>query len=168
MLLFLGRQRWCNFSDLAVEEVVGENLVLAELDPGISTMPDESTILRCRRLLEAHQLGLQILVLVNAILSDKNLLLRHGTVVDATLIAAPSSTKNASGQRDPQMHQSKKGNQWHFGMKCHIGVDSNSGLVHTVVSTPGNEPDVSHAHRLLHGQEIHALDDERLPRYRQA
>lgn len=80
-------------------------------------------------------------------------------MVDATLIAAPSSTKNASCERDPQMHQSKKGNQWHFGMKCHIGVDSNSGLLHTVVSTPGNQVDVSHAHRLLHGQEIHALGD---------
>jgi IS5 family transposase len=155
-------QQWFNLSDPAVEEALYDTPVFASfarLDPGISTMPDESTILRFRRLLETHQLGLQILALVNAILTDKNLLLRHGTVVDATLIAAPSSTKNAGGERDPEMHQSKKGNQWHFGMKCHIGVDSNSGLVHTVVSTPGNEADVSHAHSLLHGQERHALGD---------
>ena len=155
-------QQWFNLSDPAVEEALYDTPVFASfarLDPGISTMPDESTILRFRRLLETHQLGLQILALVNAILTDKNLLLRHGTVVDATLIAAPSSTKNASGERDPEMHQSKKGNQWHFGMKCHIGVDSNSGLVHTVVSTSGNEADISHAHRLLHGQESHALGD---------
>ncbi|CAG7817120.1 unnamed protein product, partial [Allacma fusca] len=155
-------QQWFNLSDPAVEEALYDTPVFASfarLDAGISTMPDESTILRFRRLLETHQLGLQILALVNAILTDKNLLLRHGTVVDATLIAAPSSTKNASGERDPEMHQSKKGNQWHFGMKCHIGVDSNSGLVHTVVSTSGNEADISHAHRLLHGQESHALGD---------
>ena len=155
-------QQWFNLSDPAVEEALYDTPVFASfarLDPGISTMPDESTILRFRRLLETHQLGLQILALVNAILTDKNLLLRHGTVVDATLIAAPSSTKNAGGERDPEMHQSKKGNQWHFGMKCHIGVDSNSGLVHTVVSTPGHEADVSHAHKLLHGQESHALGD---------
>jgi IS5 family transposase len=155
-------QQWFNLSDPAVEEALYDTPVFASfarLDSGISTMPDESTILRFRRLLETHQLGLQILALVNAILTDKNLLLRHGTVVDATLIAAPSSTKNAGGERDPEMHQSKKGNQWHFGMKCHIGVDSNSGLVHTVVSTPGHEADVSHAHKLLHGQESHALGD---------
>ena len=79
--------------------------------------------------------------------------------MDATLIAAPSSTKNSSGERDPEMHQSKKGNQWYFGMKCHIGVDSSSGLVHTVVTTAGNESDVTHAHRLLHGHEQHALGD---------
>ena len=131
----------------------------ARLDPGMSVMPDESTILRFRHLLEEHQLGLQILAQVNAILTDKSLLLRQGTVVDATLIAAPTSTKNSSGERDPEMHQSKKGNQWYFGMKCHIGVDSSSGLVHTVVSAAGNESDVAHAHRLLHGHEQHALGD---------
>ena len=107
-------QQWFNLSDPAMEEALYDTPVFASfarLDPGMTTMPDESTILRFRRLLETHQLGLQILALVNAILTDKNLLLRQGTVVDATLIAAPSSTKNASGERDPQMHQSKKGNQ---------------------------------------------------------
>jgi IS5 family transposase len=107
-------QQWFNLSDPAMEEALYDTPVFASfarLDPGMTTMPDESTILRFRRLLETHQLGLQILALVNAILTDKHLLLRQGTVVDATLIAAPSSTKNASGERDPQMHQSKKGNQ---------------------------------------------------------
>ena len=100
-------QQWFNLSDPAVEEALYDTPVFASfarLDPGISTMPDESTILRFRRLLETHQLGLQILAVVNAILTDKNLLLRHGTVVDATLIAAPSSTKNAGGERDPEMY----------------------------------------------------------------
>ena len=155
-------QQWFNLSDPAMEEALYDTPVFASfarLDPGMTTMPDESTILRFRRLLETHQLGLQILALVNAILTDKNLLLRQGTVVDATLIAAPSSTKNASGERDPQMHQSKKGKQWYFGMKCHIGVDASSGLVHTVVSTPGNTADITQAHKLLHGQESIVLGD---------
>ena len=155
-------QQWFNLSDPAMEEALYDTPVFASfarLDSGITAMPDESTILRFRHLLETHQLGLQILAQVNAILTDKNLLLCQGTVVDATLIAAPSSTKNSTGERDPQMHQSKKGNQWHFGMKCHIGADSSSGLVHTVVSTPGNESDVVHAHKLLHGQETDALGD---------
>ena len=113
-------QQWFNLSDPAMEEALYDTPVFASfarLDPGMTSMPDECTILRFgetfgfRRLLETHQLGLQILTLVNAILTDKNLLLRQGTVADATLIAAPSSTKNASGERDPQMHQSKKGNQ---------------------------------------------------------
>ena len=119
----------------------------AGLDAGISRLPDESTILRFRRLLEANDLGLQILASVNAIPSQKNLLLRQGTVVDATLIAAPSSTKNKNGTRDPEMHQGKKGGQWYFGMKCHIGVDVQSGLVHTVVSIAGNVSDISQAKR---------------------
>ena len=161
-------QQWFNLSDPAMEEALYDTPVFASfarLDPGMTTMPDESTISRFsetfgfRRLLETHQLGLQILALVNAILTDKHLLLRQGTVVDATLIAAPSSTKNASGERDPQMHQSKKGKQWYFGMKCHIGVDASSGLVHTVVSTPGNAADITQAHKLLHGQESIVLGD---------
>ena len=155
-------QQWFNLSDPAMEEALYDTPVFASfarLDPGITVMPDESTILRFRHLLEAHQLGLQILAQVNAILTDKSLLLRQGSVVDATLIAAPTSTKNSSGERDPEMRPSKKGNQWYFGMKCHIGADSKSGLVHTVVCTPGNESDVAHAHRLLHGQEEIALGD---------
>ena len=122
-------------------------------------VPDETTILRFRRLLEEHKLAPQILALVNELLGAKGLLLRAGTVVDATLIAAPSSTKNASGERDPQMKQSKKGNQWYFGMKAHIGVDADSGLVHTVRATAGSVGDVVEANTLLHGEETEAWGD---------
>ena len=92
-------------------------------------------------------------------MSQKGLLLKEGTVVDATIIAAPSSTKNQDGKRDPEMHQTKKGNQWHFGMKAHIGVDAESGLTHTVVTTPANVSDVTQAHALLHGDEKTAFGD---------
>lgn len=105
------------------------------------------------------KLAPQILVLINELLSAKGLLLRAGTVVDTTLIAAPSSTKNASGERDPQMKQSKKGNQWYFSMKAHIGVDADSGLVHTVRGTAGNVNDVLEANTLLHGEETEAWGD---------
>ncbi|SPD61778.1 transposase (fragment) (plasmid) [Cupriavidus taiwanensis] len=122
-------------------------------------LPDESTILRFRHLLEKHKLAAQILALVNDILRDKGLMLRAGTVVDATLISAPSSTKNGSGERDPEMHQSKKGNQWYFGMKAHIGVDAESGLVHTVRGTAGKVNDVVEGNSLLHGEETDAFGD---------
>jgi IS5 family transposase len=125
----------------------------AGLDPGLSRLPDESSILRFRHLLEEHGLSLQIMVAINATLAKKGLMLKTGTVVDATLIAAPSSTKNKDGERDPEMHQAKKGNQWHFGMKAHIGVDADSGLVHSVIGTAANVNDVKQGHGLLHGQE---------------
>jgi transposase, IS5 family len=96
---------------------------------------------------------------VNAHLSERGLLMRQGTVVDAAIIAAPSSTKNQEGKRDPEMHQTQKGNQWHFGMKIHSGVDAQSGLIHSVVCTAANEADVAHAHELLHGQEGHVHGD---------
>jgi len=122
-------------------------------------LPDESTILRFRHMLEKHKLAGQILAVVNEMLQAKGLMLKAGTVVDATLIAAPSSTKNATGTRDPEMHQTKKGNQWHFGMKAHIGVDADSGLVHTVQGTAANVNDVVEANSLLHGQESDAFGD---------
>jgi len=122
-------------------------------------LPDESTILRFRRLLEEHKPAPQILQTINELLGHKGLLLRAGTVVDATLIAAPSSTKNATGERDPEMHQSKKGNQWYFGTKAQIGVDADSGLVHTVRGTSGNVSDVVEANSLLHGEEVDAFGD---------
>jgi len=131
----------------------------AGLDMGEDNLPDESTILRFRHLLEKHQLSLQLLATVNATLTAKGLLLKSGTVVDATLIAAPSSTKNSSGERDPEMHQTKKGNQWHFGMKAHIGVDADSGLVHTVVGTAANVNDVTQASALVHGEESDVFAD---------
>lgn len=108
---------------------------------------------------EARNLDMQIMATVNAILKDKNQLLQHGTVVDAALIAEPSSTKSKEGQRDPEMHQSKKGNQWHFGMKCHIGLAAQSDLVHSVFATAGNVSDISQAHKLLDGKEVHGVAD---------
>ena len=114
---------------------------------------DETTILRFRHLLEENNLSIQLLAAINATLATKGLMLKTGTVVDATLIAAPSSTKNSSGERDPEMHQTKKGNQWHFGMKAHIGVDAESGLVHTVIGTAAFVNYVTQGHGLLNGDE---------------
>lgn len=155
-------QQWFNLSDPAMEEALYDMALFrqfAQLDMGEERLPDESTILRFRHLLETHKLGLQILATVNAKLIAKGLMLKQGTVVDATLIAAPSSTKNSTGERDPEMHQTKKGNQWHFGMKAHIGVDADSGLVHTVIGTVANVNDVTQGHRLLHGQEREVFAD---------
>ncbi len=154
-------QQWFGLSDPAMEESLHEVPLYREfagLDAGISRLPDESTILRFRHLLEAHELAQPLLDTVNAVLTDKGLLLRKGTIVDATLIAAPSSTKNSTGTRDPEMHQVKKGNQWYFGMRAHIGVDAESGLVHTVIGTPANTSEVTLGHDLLHGEEtcVHA------------
>ena len=125
----------------------------ARLDSGATRLPDESTILRFCQLLEEHGLSVQIMTAINATLAQKGLLLKTGTVVDATLIAAPSSTKNSTGERDPEMHQSKKGHQWHFGMKAHIGVDADSGLIHSVIGIAANANDVTQGHGLLHGDE---------------
>lgn len=155
-------QQWFNLSDPAMEEALYDMALFREfvgLDAGEDNLPDESTILRFRHLLETHNLSLQILATVNATLAAKGLLLKSGTVVDATLIAAPSSTKNSSGERDPEMYQTKKGNQWHFGMKAHIGVDAESGLVHTVIGTAANVNDVTQAQGLLHGDETDVFGD---------
>jgi transposase, IS5 family len=155
-------QQWFGLSDPAMEEALFDMPLYREfagLENWDRALPDESTILRFRHLLEKHKLAAQILVLVNDLLRDKGLMLRSGTVVDATLIAAPSSTKNASGERDPEMHQTKKGNQWHFGLKAHIGADADSGLVHTVIGTAANVNDVVEANSLLHGAETDAFGD---------
>ena len=116
-------------------------------------VPDATTLLRFRRLLETHSLTQQIFAAVNYQLASKGLYLKEGTVVDATIIAAPPSTKNKSKSRDPQMRSTKKGNQYYFGMKAHIGADAASGLVHTLVTTAANVHDVNQAHALLHGEE---------------
>ncbi|MBK7120398.1 MAG: IS5 family transposase [Comamonadaceae bacterium] len=155
-------QQFFGHSDPAMEEALHDIPLyreFARLDAGITRLPDESTILRFRHLLEEHQLAQQILATVNAGLIERGLMLKTGTVVDATLIAAPSSTKNDKGQRDPEMHQTKKGNQWHFGMKAHIGVDADSGLVHTVTTTPANAHDITQAAALLHGQNKEVFAD---------
>ena len=154
-------QQWFGLSDLAMEEALFETALYREF-AGLSSVeriPDRVSILRFRHLLEEHQLAPQILAVVNATLADKGLMLKQGTVVDATLIAAPSSTKNQGGERDPEMHQTKKGNQWHFGMKAHIGVDADSGLVHTVVGTAANVNDVTQAAALVHGEETDVFAD---------
>jgi IS5 family transposase len=154
-------QQWFTLSDLAMEEAFFDTPIyreFAQLD-AFGRLPDESTILRFRHRLEKHKLAEQILAVVNELLVQKGLLLKAGTAVDATIIAAPSSTKNKDKKRDPEMHSSKKGNQWHFGMKAHIGVDSESGLVHTVRGTAAHVSDVTEGNSLLHGQEAEAYGD---------
>ena len=144
-----------NLSDPAMEDLLYEaesvrrfaGLRLSE------PLPDESTILHFRHLLERRQLGQGLFEEIKEHLAEQGVRLQEGTIVDATIIAAPSSTKNASGQRDPEMHQVKKGNQYHFGMKLHIGVDADTGVVHSLETTPANVHDVTQVHRLLHGGE---------------
>ena len=148
-------QQWFTLSDPAMEEAFFDIPLyreFAKLDAH-GRLPDESTILRFRHRLEEHKLAEQILATVNELLTSKGLLLKVGTAVDATLIAAPTSTKNKDKARDPEMHSSKKGNQWYFGMKAHLGVDADSGLVHTVRSTAGHVHDINEGNSLLHGQE---------------
>ena len=147
-------QNWFGYSDPAMEEALYETTILRQF-AGLSLerIPDETTILNFRRLLERHELAGGILAVINGYLGDRGLSLRQGTVVDATLIHAPSSTKNKDGKRDPEMHQTKKGNQYYFGMKAHIGADSESGLVHSVVGTAANVADVTQVDKLLHGDE---------------
>jgi IS5 family transposase len=160
-------QQWFGLSDQAMEDALFEVPMYREFVglSGTERVPDRVSILRFgktpspRHLLEEHQLSIQILAAVNATLIDKGLLLKSGTAIDATLIAAPSSTKNSTGKRDPEMHQTKKGNQWHHGMKGHIGVDAESGLVHSVKGTAANVNDVTQAHALVHGQETDVFAD---------
>ncbi|WEN14804.1 IS5 family transposase [Rhodanobacter sp. AS-Z3] len=154
-------QQWYALSDPAMEDALYEIESMrrfAGLELNEDAIPDESTILKFRRFMEQHGLAVKIFEAVNAHLSGQGLLLRQGTIVDATIIQAPSSTKNADKQRDPDMRQTKKGQQWYFGMKAHIGVDVESGLVHTVTTTPANVGDVTEVDKLLHGQEktVHA------------
>ncbi len=154
-------QQWFSLSDPAMEEAFFDTPLYSEFAQleALTRLPDESTILRFRHRLEKHKLAEQILTVVNDLLSQRGLLLKTGTVVDATLIPAPTSTKNKDKTRDPEMHSSKKGNQWHFGMKAHIGADAESGLVHTVRTTSGNVHDVTEGNSLLHGDETVAFGD---------
>lgn len=154
-------QQWFTLSDPAMEEAFFDTPLYREFAQlqEFSRVPDESTILRFRHRLEKHKLANAMLEEVNALLQQRGLLLKTGTIVDATLIAAPSSTKNKDKERDPQMHSSKKGEQMYFGMKAHIGADAESGLVHTVRGTAGNVHDVTEGNSLLHGQEQVAFGD---------
>ena len=155
-------QQWFTLSDPAMEEALHDVPLYREfagLDNWHTRLPDESTILRFRHLLEQHKLAEQMFKLINELLIAKGLLLKAGTAVDATLIAAPSSTKNKDNARDAQMRSSKKGNNWYFGMKTHIGVDADSGLTHSVRGTAGNVHDIVEANTLLHGEESDAFGD---------
>ena len=154
-------QQWFSLSDPGMEEAFFDTPLyreFAQLEE-FARLPDESTILRFRHRLEKNKLAEQILLTVNELLTQRGLLLKVGTAVDATLIPAPCSTKNKDKARDPDMHSSKKGNQWHFGMKAHIGVDADSGLVHTVRGTSGHVGDVTEGNTLLHGEETVAFGD---------
>ena len=154
-------QQWFGLSDPAMEEAFFDMPLYREFVrlEEMGRVPDESTILRFRHRLEKNKLADAILEEVNELLSQRGLLLKAGTIVDATLIAAPSSTKNKDKERDPEMHSSKKGEQMYFGMKAHIGADADSGLVHTVRGTAGNVHDVTEGNSLLHGQEKFGFGD---------
>ncbi len=154
-------QQWYALADEALEDALYDSQALqrfARIDLAAEGVPDATTLLKFRRLLETHDLCKGLFIAINADLAARGLLLREGTLVDATLIAAPPSTKNARKQRDPEMHQTKKGNQWYFGMKAHVGADRDSKLVHTVVVTAANVADVTKTAQLLHGEErqVHA------------
>jgi IS5 family transposase len=149
-------QQWFNLSDPGVEELLYESPVIRRfvgVDLGIAAAPDETTILRFRHLLEKHDLGGLMLEAVNVHLEAKGIKIQTGTIVDATILHAPSSTKNESKQRDPEMHQTKKGNQWYFGLKAHIGVDAKEGHVHSVATSAANVADMHMLPDLLHGEE---------------
>jgi transposase, IS5 family len=155
-------QHWFNLADLACEEALYDSASLrrfAGIDLGNEPVPDATTMLKFRRLLEQHQLPEQLFAEVGRVLQDSGMTLKTGTIVDATIIAAPSSTKNADKQRDPEMHQTRKGRQWYFGMKLHIGVDSQSGLAHSAVVTPANTHDKHPLPDLLHGRERRVYGD---------
>jgi IS5 family transposase len=155
-------QQWFALSDPAMEEALFDVPLFrefAQLPEGMVRLPDESTILRFRHLLERHSLAAQMFATVNATLTARGLMLKTGAVVDATLIAAPSSTKNSTGTRDPEMHQTRKGNNWYFGMKAHIAVDVDSGLVHHQVCTAANVHDLNVVDQLLHGREKDVFAD---------
>ena len=155
-------QQWYGLSDPAAEDALYEITSMrqfARLSLTHNHIPDETTILNFRRLLEKHQLAEDLFGEVNTYLQEKGLMLRRGTLVDATIIDAPSSTKNKRRQRDPEMRQTNKGNQWYFGMKAHIGSDLDSGLVHSLTGTAASVSDISETHKLLHGDEEMAFAD---------
>jgi len=154
-------QQWYGLADEALEDALYDSQALrgfARIDLADDAVPDATTLLNFRHLLERHDLCKGLFAAINADLTARGLLLREGTLVDATLLAAPPSTKNQAKQRDPEMHETKKGNQWYFGMKAHIGADRDSKLVHTVVVTAANVADITKTAELLHGaeQQVHA------------
>ncbi len=162
MLRIYFLQQWFNLSDPAVEESLYESVSMREfvgIDLGLEPVPDETTVCKFRHLLERHDLGRKLFEDVGRHLQSKGMKVSGGTIVDATIIAAPSSTKNASGERDPEMHQTRKGNQWYFGMKGHIGVDSKTKLIHSAAVTSANVHDSQPLPQLLHGAETRVWGD---------
>jgi IS5 family transposase len=162
MLRIYFLQQWFNLSDPGVEEALYDSVSMrrfAGIDLGEMPVPDESTVCRFRHLLERHHLGAKLFQRVHQYLESHGIKVGTGTIVDATLISAPASTKNQDKKRDPDMHQTKKGNQWYFGMKAHVGVDSRSKLIHAVVATPANVHDSVCLPDLLHGEETRVWGD---------
>ena len=161
MLRMYFLQQWYGLADEALEDAIYDSQAMqgfARIDLACDGVPDATTLLKFRRLLETHGLCQGLFTAINADLTARGLMMRAGTLVDATLIAAPPSTKNKARQRDPEMHQTRKGNQWYFGMKAHIGADRDSKLVHTVVVTAAHVADITQTAELLHGKEtqVHA------------
>jgi IS5 family transposase len=162
MLRIYFMQNWFNLSDPAVEDALYDSESMrrfAGIELAEDAIPDETTILRFRHLLERQRLTEAIFAAVRSLLEERRLLLKSGTIVDATIIAAPPSTKNAAGARDPEMHQTKKGKDWHFGMKAHVGTDRR-GIVHSLSTTPANVHDSTQMSKLLHGQEREVFGDQ--------
>ena len=155
-------QNCLGLSDEGIEDAIVDSIAVRRF-VGIDLIerqaPDATTLLKFRRLLERHEMPVRIFALIREQLGQQGLILREGTIVDATLIAAPPSTKNKEGERDPDMHQTKKGKQWYFGMKAHIGTDAHTGIVHSLAATAANASDVSQTHKLLHGEEKHVHAD---------
>ena len=155
-------QHWFNLADEACEDALLDSTALRSfvgIDLGRERVPDATTLLKFRRLLEKHKLGEAMFAKVGQVLQEQGLRVGSGTIVDATIIAAPSSTKNVSGERDPEMHQTRKGQQWYFGMKLHIGVDAETGLAHSAVVTAANVHDKHPLPQLLHGAEQEVYGD---------
>lgn len=155
-------QHWFNLSDPAVEEALYDSRAMRRfvgIDLGREPVPDETTVCKFRHLLEAHNLGDQLFALIAEYLEEHGLTVNKGTIVDASIIDAPSSTKNKDGKRDPEMHQTRKGRQWYFGMKAHIGVDSRTKLIHSVAATAANVHDSQLLGDLLHGEETRVWGD---------
>jgi IS5 family transposase len=163
MLRIYFLQLWFNLSDPAVEEELYDSVAMRSfvgIDLGAEGAPDETTICKFRHLLERNKLGKALLKAVNEHLQRNGIKISNGTIVDATIIGAPSSTKNKDGKRDPEMHQTAKGKQWYFGMKAHIGVDSNTKLIHTILASAANVADALALPHLLHGKETRVWGDQ--------
>ncbi len=156
-------QLWFNLSDPAVEEALYDSAAMrafAGIDLGSEAAPDETTVCKFRHLLERNKLGKKLLSAVNVYLRENGIRITNGTIVDATIISAPSSTKNRDGKRDPEMHQTAKGQQWYFGMKAHVGVDSKTKLIHTILASAANVHDADALPYLLHGRETRVWGDQ--------